>query len=97
MCGIALGLGGWMAKPRNTQKDPATAPAYSYRPMAVASILQSLGALLVVGIGVYYDQTALTPGILTLAGLGILAGPGFFVALRRAVISVALPSSEDKK
>lgn len=54
-------------------------------PMALVSLAQTGGAIVAIALGYHYDREHMSPGILTIAGIGLIAGPAFWVALRRAL------------
>lgn len=69
----------------------------AWRGPALIGLGQVFVALVVLGVGVYYDLIERTPGLLTLAGLTLLGGPSVAVALRiaRAEVPLALAAPAD--
>lgn len=71
--------------------EPRTSPGW---PLAVVSLTQTAGAVVAIVLGYRYDSEHMTPGILTLAGIGLIAGPGFWLAFRRAAQAVSKGGDE---
>lgn len=68
----------------------------TWRGPALIGAGQLLVALVVLGVGVYYDLVQRSPGLLTIAGLTLLGGPSVAVALRlaRAEVPLAMVAAE---
>lgn len=67
-------------------KEPRRSP--SQWPLAIVSLTQTAGAIVAIVLGYVYDSEKMSPGILTIAGIGLIAGPGFWIAFRRAALAI---------